>query len=50
MLDENELTEDDDEGYQTFPPEYDEELNDNDFVTIIAKFEQNNKVQLTGII
>ena len=45
-LDKNELAEEDDERYQTFLPEEDEEINDNDFVVFMAKFEQNNKARL----
>ena len=45
-LDENELAEEDDERYQTFLPEEDEEINDNDFVVFMAKLEQNNKARL----
>ena len=45
----NELAEDDDERYQTFLPEEDEELSDNDFVAFMAKFEKNNKAQLAGM-
>ena len=42
---ENELAEDDDERYQTFLPEEDEELDDDDFFAFMAKFEQNNKAR-----
>ena len=49
-VDENELTEDDDERYQTSLPEEDEELDDDDFVAFTAKFEQNNKERLAGMI
>ena len=48
-VDENELAEDDGERYQTFLPEEDEELDDDDFVAFMAKFEQNNKARLAGM-
>ena len=48
-VDENELTEDDDERYQTFLPEEDEELDDDDSVAFMAKFEKNNKARLAGM-
>ena len=48
-VEKNELAEDDDERYQTFLPKEDEELDNDDFVAFMDKFEQNNKDKLAGM-